>query len=85
MTNGRDAYGATVSAKLDTIQMNRDVQPSASYLASNDPRVHFGLGTASFVKDVRVIWPGGTEESFGDYDAGETYTLVRGSGNSKPK
>ncbi len=84
-TNGRDAYGATVSAKLDAIQMNRDVQPSASYLASNDPRVHFGLGTATFVKDVRVIWPGGTEESFGDYDAGETYTLVRGSGNSKPK
>ena len=34
-----------VSATVDSRRLNRDVQPSASYLASSDPRVHFGLGT----------------------------------------
>ena len=38
--------------------MNRDVQPSASYVASNDPRVHFGLGTATKAVNVSVQWPG---------------------------
>ena len=82
ITNSRDAYGATVSVKLDAVQMNRDVQPSASYLASSDPRVHFGLGKSTSVKDVRVIWPGGVEEIFGNYAAGETYKLVQGFGDS---
>ena len=82
ITNNRDAYGATVSVKLDAVQMNRDVQPSASYLASSDPRVHFGLGKSTSVKDVRVIWPGGKEEIFGDYAAGETYKLIEGLGDS---
>ena len=35
---GRDAYGATVSATVDSQRLTRDVQPSASYLASSDPR-----------------------------------------------
>ena len=34
---GRDAYGATVSATVDSRRLTRDVQPSASYLASSDP------------------------------------------------
>jgi hypothetical protein len=36
----------------------RQVQPAASYLASGDPRVHFGLGLAGRA-DVTVRWPDG--------------------------
>ena len=60
--------------------MNRDVQPSASYLASSDLRVHFGLGTALQARDVVVRWPGGEEEMFGDFEAGEIYDLREGAG-----
>ena len=77
---GRDAYGATVSATVGSRRMNRDVQPSASYLASNDPRVHFGLGAAVQARDVVVRWPGGEEETFGDFEAGEIYELREGAG-----
>jgi hypothetical protein len=31
-----------------------------SYLASNDPRVHFGLGAATKVDDLEIAWPSGT-------------------------
>jgi hypothetical protein len=80
LTGNRDAHGATVSATVGTVRMSRDVQPSASYLASHDPRVHFGLGGETAASRVTVKWPGGEVEEFGDFDAGSTYELRRGQG-----
>ena len=77
---GRDAYGASVSALVGTTSIRRDVQPSASYLASSDPRVHFGLAEQTQIKNVIVTWPGGEQEKFGDFKAGETYELSSGQG-----
>ena len=79
--SGRDALGATVSLGVGERRKYRDVQPAASYLSSNDPRVHFGTGSAANVTDVRVHWPDGTVESFGNFEAGGTVTLRAGSGN----
>jgi hypothetical protein len=39
----------------------REVQAGSSYLSSEDPRVHFGLGTATKVERLDVHWPGGHE------------------------
>lgn len=83
-TSGRDAHGATVSATVGGRRLSRDVQPSASYLASNDPRVHFGLGRESRLQNVVVRWPGGAEEAFGDFAAGETHELRQGEGSGTP-
>lgn len=80
VTDVRDAYGATVSATVGSVRMRRDVQPSASYLASSDPRVHFGLGSASRAENVTVHWPGGIVETFGVFNAGDTYELRLGAG-----
>ena len=79
----RDAYGATVTADIGSKRISRDVQPSASYLASSDPRVHFGLATEAQAKDLRVRWPGGDVEAFGDFIAGATHELRKGHGTSK--
>ena len=78
--HGRDAHAATVSAIANGRRMHRDVQPAASYLSSNDPRVHFGLGEADGVTDVAVRWPGGEVETFGSFDAGRTVVLKRNEG-----
>ena len=83
--SGRDAHGATVSATVNTTRMRRDVQPSASYLASSDPRVHFGLGNEIEVGNVVVRWPGGKEEAFGDFGEGATHELLQGSGKPLSK
>ncbi len=77
---GRDAHGATVFLRLGERRKHRDVQPAASYLSANDARVHFGLGAAARVSDVRVQWPDGSIESFGDFDGGATITLSAGTG-----
>ena len=79
---GRDAHGATVSATVGGRRLSRDVQPSASYLASNDPRVHFGVGGESRLHNVVVRWPGGAEEAFGDFMVGKTLELRQGQGQA---
>ena len=60
MKLARFAPGAVVTALLpDGRRLSRDVQAGSSYLSSEDPRVHFGLGTATRVKQLVVRWPGG--------------------------
>ena len=80
----RDAHGATVSATVGNRRLSRDVQLSASYLASSDPRVHFGIGHETEVFDITVRWPGGQKESFGDFRAGATYELKEGDSRPLP-
>ncbi len=76
---GAPAYGAMVSGVIDGVHVYRDVQPAGSYLASNDPRVHFGMGTVRQIRDVVVHWPGGEREEFGNFEAGQIVVLRRGS------
>jgi hypothetical protein len=61
---GRDAYGAEVAVRAGTKTWKRLVQPSYSFLVSNDPRPHFGLGNAITFDSIEVIWPGGMKETF---------------------
>ena len=79
---GRDAHGATVSIGVGASRRQRDVQPAASFFASNDPRVHFGVGDAERVDSVTVRWPGGEVEAFGDFAVGATWQLRQGAGAS---
>ena len=62
----------------------RLVRRSSSYLASHDPRVHFGLGEAERVDEVVVVWPGGKTEAFGGFAAGAVHELRQGKGTVDP-
>jgi ASPIC and UnbV/FG-GAP-like repeat len=54
------APGAMVSAVLpDGSTLVREVQAGGSYLSSEDPRLHFGLGPAGEVAELSIVWPGG--------------------------
>ena len=54
------APGATVTAVLPSgRRLVRDVQAGGSYLSSEDPRVHFGLGGASTLRELVVRFPDG--------------------------
>ena len=45
---------------------SRVVQPGYSYLCSNDPRVHFGLGSADKIDLLEIRWPDGKLETHRD-------------------
>jgi hypothetical protein len=58
---GRFAPGARVTATLaGGRRLTREVQAGSSYLSSEDPRVHLGLGRATSVPLVTVRYPDGT-------------------------
>ncbi len=76
--HGRDAYGATLRLLARGRQVTCDVRAAYSYLASNDPRVHVGLGGTSRVESVVVQWVDGSSETFGDFAADQFVTLRRG-------
>ena len=57
---GRFAPGTRVTAVLpDGRRLVREVQAGSSYLSSEDPRVHFGLGQAATVRELVVRYPDG--------------------------
>ena len=63
--------GAEVTVSLsDGKQLRRELQAGSSYLSTEDPRLHFGLGDGS-VREVRVRWPGGGETLVEDVEANQ--------------
>lgn len=77
---GGDALGATCVVSAGEHRWTQRAMSAYSYCSSNDPRVHVGLGDASAVDGVTVLWPDGTVERFGALAADEEHTLVQGTG-----
>jgi hypothetical protein len=75
---GRDAYGAVVTVTAGDRRWQRLVQPGYSYLCSNDPRAHFGLGPVKRVDSIHVTWPDGKEETFPGQEADQIISLRKG-------
>ena len=75
--HGRDAEGARVQLVLPDRSLTRFVRTGYSYLSSNDPRVHFGLGEESGVEEVIVTWVDGATDRYGPFEADRTITLDR--------
>ena len=62
----RFAPGAVVTATLpDGRKLVHEVHAGSSYLSSEDPRVHFGLGRAAKVLELEVRYPDGHASRLG--------------------
>ncbi len=77
---GRDAYGAVITARAGSQRWVRWLNPGYSYLTSNDPRVHFGLGGVNHIDSLHVVWPDGSEEDYPGQAADRPIRVVRGQG-----
>lgn len=76
----RVAIGAVVTVSLGEKRLYRYVTRGYSYLSTNDPRVHFGLGSATSIDSIVVRWPDGMRESFTVAGVDRIVTLERGRG-----
>lgn len=77
---GRDACGALVELQAAGRRFVGQVIPGSSYMCSNDPRVHFGLGRVSHIDAIRITWPNGAREQFPATAADQQLTLRQGAG-----
>jgi hypothetical protein len=76
----RDAYGTEITVSAGGRRWRRWINPGYSYLCSNDPRAHFGLGTVGQVDSIHVLWPDGKEETFPGRGLDQVVLLRRGDG-----
>jgi hypothetical protein len=78
----KDAVGATVYLTAGGIRQRGDVLSGGSFVSSNDPRVHFGLGDADKVDAVEIHWPSGLKEKVNLPGVDRIFTVEEGKGIS---
>ncbi len=76
----RDAVGARVTVTAGPLVQFLDACPTRCYLSQGDPRLHFGLGTATKVDRVEVRWPDGSKSEVKDVPANKVLTIVQPAG-----
>ncbi|MBV9398078.1 MAG: CRTAC1 family protein [Bryobacterales bacterium] len=79
--SNRSGYGSSVELiRKNGTAVKRWVRADGSYLASNDPRVHFGLGKSPDIERIKVRWPAGGCEWWNQSVADRIVTLREGAG-----
>lgn len=63
--SNRDALGASVRITAGGQSQWRQVMPTRSYLSQSELEVSFGLGTATEVQEVEILWPSGDFQKLG--------------------
>ena len=77
--SNRSAIGARVLAHYAGKVQAQTVTSQTSYLSANDPRLHFGLGSATTVS-LDVFWPSGAKETYQSLSADRLVTVREGQG-----
>jgi hypothetical protein len=76
----RDAVGSTVLLTAGGMTRRQDVVSGGSFMSSNDPRVHFGLGDVRTIDGVEIRWPSGAVEQIKIARLNAIYTIQEGTG-----
>ena len=76
-----DGVGARVYlwASVDGENVSTQVQETSagsSFLSSHDPDLHFGLGMASLVEKVTILWPSGVEQELTDIEVNQVLEVT---------
>ena len=76
----RDAIGARVKVVSGDLTQWDESHAGGSYLSSNDPRLHFGLGKKTNVDLVEIHWPDGKVEAVRNIPVDNFLTIEEGKG-----
>jgi hypothetical protein len=75
--SNRDGIGTRIklTAGSGLVQYNH-ITTAGSYASSNDPRVHFGLGSETEIKEIELKWPSGTVQVLHNVKADQILTVT---------
>jgi enediyne biosynthesis protein E4 len=80
--SNRSALGSRVVVRAGARAQVQEAMSQSSYVSSNDPRLHFGLGSAETI-DIEVRWPLGDKQTYKNVATNQLITLVEGSDEVK--
>ena len=75
--SNRGAIGARVTCSYGGKKQVQEIASQASFYSSNDPRIHFGLGSAK-TADLEIRWPSGLMQKFTAVAADRIVTITEG-------
>jgi len=75
----RDATGSTVFLTANGARQRGDVLSGGSYISNNDPRVHFGIGSATKIDKVEIRWPSGAVDELSLPSVDRIFTITEGT------
>jgi len=78
--SNRDGFGARVELKAGGMTQNAEVRANSSFESASDPRLHFGLGSATRVESIVVRWPSGKVDRIEGEAAGQELVIEEGRG-----
>jgi hypothetical protein len=78
--SNRNGIGARVTVVAAGLKQMDEVRSGDSYISQNDIRLHFGVGAATKVERVEVLWPSGRKEAFENLKANQVVVLEEGKG-----
>jgi hypothetical protein len=86
--SNRSAYGTEVTITAGGRTQTALYNPTNAYLGQREPRLHFGLGSATTVDRIRVKWPNGAVQELTGVAANQLLTVTEsataGGGASAP-
>jgi len=74
-SSNRDGIGAKVTVITPNGRSTIERRSSGGYLSQNDPRLLFGIGSATTADRVEVAWPSGKTQVLEKVPAGRTVTI----------
>src|SRR5579859_3313963 len=78
--SNRGAVGARITVTSATRSQIEEIKAGSSYLSTNDPRLHFGLGGDTVMDKVEIRWPNGNVETLRKVPADAIYMITEGQG-----
>jgi len=78
--SNRSGVGTRVTVYGSKITQTDEVRAGGSYLSTNDPRLHFGLGSDDAIHKLIIEWPSGLKQELQNVKADRIYTIVEGEG-----
>jgi len=78
-----DAIGSIAYLTTGNVRQRQDVVSGAVYCSQNDMTVHFGLGAATKVDKLEILWPDGLWETIDVPVVDKKFTIIQGKGLSR--
>ncbi|MCP4234747.1 MAG: hypothetical protein GY770_14390 [Aestuariibacter sp.] len=79
-----EVYGAVLEISTESYTYRQIVHAKQSFLAQGDPRVHFGLGNSTGVKELVLNWPDGKVSRFENLVPNQYFSIDKSNDTITP-